>query len=55
MVSAPARCELMRHMKGSGLSERLSLAIADMRASAYRYVALPDRYVDQILAGSSVF
>ena len=43
MVSAPARRELVRHMVDKGLSERRSLAIAGMSASAYRYATRPDR------------
>ena len=35
MVSAPARRELVRHMIGCGLSERRSLRIIGMSASAY--------------------
>jgi len=43
VVSAPARRELVRHMVDKGLSERRSLAIAGMSASAYRYATRPDR------------
>ena len=43
MVSAPARRELVRQMVDQGLSERRSLAIAGMSASAYRYATRPDR------------
>jgi putative transposase len=45
VVSAPARRELVRQMIDQGLSERRSLAIAGMSASAYRYDAQPDRNV----------
>ena len=43
MVSAPARRELVRYMIDKGLSERRSLRIADMSASAYRYEPAQDR------------
>ncbi len=43
VVSAPARRELVRHMVEKGLSERRSLTIARMSASAYRYPTRPDR------------
>ncbi len=43
MVSAPARRELVRYMIDKGLSERRSLGIADMSASAYRYEPAQDR------------
>ena len=43
MVSAPARRELVRHMIGCGLSERRSLRIIGMSASAYRYEPAADR------------
>lgn len=43
MVSAPARRELVRHMVGCGLSERRSLRIIGMSASAYRYEPAADR------------
>lgn len=46
MVSAPARRELVRQMVDKGLSERRSLAIAGMSASAYRYPTRPDRNGD---------
>jgi len=36
-VSAPARRELVRHMTSQGLSERRSLRVIGMSASAYRY------------------
>ena len=42
MVSAPARRELVRHIVDKGLSERRSLAIVGMSASAYRYATRPD-------------
>ena len=43
MVSAPARRELVRYMIDKGLSERRSLRIIDMSASAYRYEPAQDR------------
>nr|WP_250879187.1 IS3 family transposase [Luteibacter anthropi] len=46
MVSAPDRRELVRYLVGRELSERRSLAIADMSASAYRYEPRPDRNVE---------
>ena len=46
MVSAPARRELVRHMMGCGLSERRSLRIIGMSASAYRYAPQPDRNIE---------
>lgn len=46
MVSAPARRELVRQMVDKGLSERRSLAIVGMSASAYRYATRPDRNGD---------
>lgn len=46
MVSAPARRELVRQMIDQGLSERRSLAVAGMSASAYRYATRPDRNVE---------
>jgi putative transposase len=42
VVSAPARRELVRHIVDKGLSERRSLAIVGMSASAYRYATRPD-------------
>ena len=42
-MSAPARRELVRHMISSGLSERRSLRIIGMRASALRYEPAADR------------
>jgi transposase InsO family protein len=46
VVSAPARRELVRQMVDKGLSERRSLAITGMSASAYRYATRPDRNGD---------
>lgn len=46
MVSAPDRRELVRYLIGKELSERRSLAIAGMSASAYRYEPRPDRNVE---------
>jgi putative transposase len=46
VVTAPARRELVRQMIDKGLSERRSLAIAGMSASAYRYATRPDRNVE---------
>jgi transposase InsO family protein len=46
VVSAPARRELVRQMVDKGLSERRTLAIAGMSASAYRYPTRPDRNGD---------
>lgn len=43
MVSAPARRELVRHMTSHGLSERRSLSIIGMSASALRYEPVSDR------------
>ena len=43
MVSAPARRELVRHMINHGLSERRSLRVIGMSASAYRYEPAQDR------------
>lgn len=37
MVSAPARRELVRHIVSRGLSERRSLSVVGMSASALRY------------------
>ena len=42
-MSAPARRELVRHMMSSGLSERGSLRIIGMSASALRYEPASDR------------
>ena len=46
MVSAPARREQVRYMVEKGLSERRSLAIMQMSASAFRYVPRLDRNVE---------
>jgi transposase InsO family protein len=46
VVSAPDRRELVRHLIGRELSERRSLAIAGISASAYRYEPRPDRNVE---------
>jgi hypothetical protein len=43
VVSAPARRELVRHMTSQGLSERRSLRVIGMSASAYRYEPAPKR------------
>ena len=43
MVAAPAKRDLVRHIKSQGLSERRALAIAQMSASALRYQPRPDR------------
>ncbi len=43
MVSTPARRELVRDMTSQGLSERRSLRVIGMSASAYRYEAAPQR------------
>jgi len=43
MVTAPARRELVRWMRTKGLTERRSLAIVGMSASALRYAPRPDR------------
>jgi putative transposase len=43
MVTAPARRELVRWMGAKGLTERRSLAIVGMSASALRYEPRPDR------------
>jgi putative transposase len=43
VVSAPARRELVRHMVGCGLSERRSLRVIGMSASALRYEPVDDR------------
>jgi len=43
MVTAPARRELVRWMRTKGLTERRSLAIVGMSASALRYAPCPDR------------
>lgn len=46
MVSAPSRRELVRHMTTRGLSERRSLQVIGMSASALRYQPAPDRNPD---------
>jgi len=46
MVTAPLRRELVRWIQTKGLSERRSLSIAGMSASALRYRARPDRNVE---------
>lgn len=46
MVTAPARRELVRYLSGRGLSERRSLRIARISASALRYKPQPDRNVE---------
>jgi transposase InsO family protein len=46
MVSAPDRRELVRYLIGQELSERRSLAIAGISASAYRYEPRPDPNVE---------
>ena len=46
MVTAPARRELVRYLSGCGLSERRSLRIARISASALRYQPQPDRNVE---------
>ena len=46
MVTAPARRELVRHLSCNGLSERRSLRIARISASAFRYQRRPDRNVE---------
>jgi len=43
VVSAPARRELVCHLKERGLSERRALGIVRMSASAYRYRPAADR------------
>jgi putative transposase len=46
VVTAPARRELVRYLSGRGLSERRSLRIARISASALRYQPQPDRNVE---------
>jgi transposase InsO family protein len=46
VVSAPARRELVRWMSSKGLSERRSLKVAKMSASALRYQPHEDRNVE---------
>lgn len=41
-MTAPAKRDLVRHMKAQGLSERRSLAIVKMSASSLRYQPRPD-------------
>ena len=43
MVGAPSRRQLVRHMVEKGLSERCSLRVMGMSASALRYRPAPDR------------
>lgn len=43
MVGAPARRELVCHLKQQGLSERRSLTVVQMSPSAFRYQPRPDR------------
>ena len=53
MVTAPARRELVRWMQGKGLSQRRSLQVIGMSASAFRYAPRADRNVElraQIIA-----
>lgn len=45
-MSAPARRALVRHLVHRGLSERRSLAVVRMSASAYRYQPKPDRNIE---------
>lgn len=45
MVAAPARRELVRWIRGRGLSERRALQMLKMSASALRYQPRPDRNV----------
>ena len=45
-MSAPARRVLVQHLVGKGLSERWSLAVVRMSASALRYEPRPDRNVE---------
>ncbi len=53
MVTAPARRELVRHLVDKGLSERRSLAVVRMSASAYRYAPRPDRNIELRAGGAS--
>ena len=46
MVTAPARRELVRHLSCSGLSERRSLRLVRISASALRYQRRPDRNIE---------
>src|SRR5262249_3643128 len=43
VVTAPARREVVRTMKGSGLSERHALGVVNMSAGSARYEPAPDR------------
>jgi putative transposase len=45
-VTAPARRELVRHLSCSGLSERRSLRLVRISASAFRYQRRPDRNIE---------
>ena len=45
-MTAPARRELVRHLVDKGLSERRSLAVVRMSASACRYAPQPDRNIE---------
>ena len=45
-IPPPQRRELVRHLVGMGLSERRSLAVVRLSASAYRYAPRPDRNVE---------
>ncbi|GIW56851.1 MAG: hypothetical protein KatS3mg126_0072 [Lysobacteraceae bacterium] len=45
-MTAPTRRERVRHRVGKGLSERRSLAVVRMSASACRYAPRPDRKVE---------
>jgi putative transposase len=46
VVTAPARRELVRHLSCSGLSERRSLRLVRISASAFRYQRRPDRNIE---------
>jgi len=46
VVTATARRGLVRHLVGKGLSERRSLAVVRMSASAYRDAPRPDRNIE---------
>ena len=45
-MTAPARRELVRHLSCSGLSERRSLRLVRISASAFRYQRRPDRNIE---------
>jgi len=45
-VTAPVRRDLVRQLMDRGLSERRSLSVLRMSASAFRYVPRPDRNVE---------